>query len=203
MKAILPALARPLVEAHLPPGVEAHWFASTEEARALVADAEIGWLDDNDPERWAQTVAAGPGLKWLSTIYAGLDRLDTAQIRARGIRVTNGSGINAHAVAEYAVLGALVAAKRFDQVVRMADRREWPVQPPGKAEIHESKVLILGYGTIGRLIGARMAAFGATVVPVTRSGADGTLGPGEWRARLGEFDWIMLSAPRDARDLPT
>ena len=36
----------------------------------------------------------------------------------RGTILTNGVGINALAVAEYAVMGVLVAAKRYDEVGR-------------------------------------------------------------------------------------
>lgn len=195
MKAVLPALARPLIEPHLPQGVDVHWFTGPDDAVALAADADIGWLDHNDPRQWARIVAAAPRLKWLSTIFAGLDALDVALLRERGTRVTNGSGVNAHAVAEYAVMGALVAAKRFDQVVRAADRREWQADAPGKLELFESSALIIGFGTIGRLIGDRLAGFGVRVTGVTRSGAAGTIAPDAWRERIGEFDWIFLAAP--------
>jgi phosphoglycerate dehydrogenase-like enzyme len=195
MKTVLPALARPLVEPHLPAGLDVHWFASAEEARALAADADIAWLDHNKPEVWAENVAAAPRLKWLSTIYAGLDPLDKARLLAQGTRVTNGSGVNAHTVAEYAVMGALVAAKRFDQVVRAADRHEWPLEAPGKLELFETSALVIGYGTIGRLIGERLAGFGVTVTGVTRTTSPGTIGPDAWRDRLGAFDWIFLAAP--------
>lgn len=195
MKAVLPALARPLVEPHLPAGIDVQWFSTREEAVEMVADAEIGWVDMNKPADWGAAVAAGTRLKWLSTIYAGLDALDTRLLLERGTRVTNGSGVNAHTVAEYAVMGALVAAKRYDEVVRAADRHEWPLEAPGKTELFESSALVIGYGTIGRLIGERMRGFGAAVTAVTRSGSEGTLGPDQWRERLGEFDWIMLAAP--------
>ena len=195
MKAVLPALARPLIEPHLTPDIEVHWFTTPDEAIAQLPGAEIGWLDNNRPSEWARTVAAGTDLKWLSTIYAGLDWLDRPLLIERGVRVTNGSGVNAHTVAEYAVMGALVAAKRYDEVVRAADRHEWPMDAPGKLELFESNVLIIGYGTIGKLIGERMRGFGAHVTAVTRSGAEGTIGPDAWRARLGEYDWIMLAAP--------
>jgi phosphoglycerate dehydrogenase-like enzyme len=195
MKAVLPALARPLVEPHLPAGLDVHWFASLDEAIEMVADADIGWVDNNGPANWARAVAAGQKLQWLSTIYAGLDPLDKDQLRARGTRVTNGSGVNAHTVAEYAVMGALVAAKRYDQVVRIADTRIWPFEAPGKLELFETSALVIGYGTIGRLIGERLAAFGVTVTGVTRTGAPGTIRPDAWRGRLAEFDWIFLAAP--------
>lgn len=195
MKTVLPALARSLVEPHLPAGLDVHWFTSLEEAKALIADADIGWVDIHQPHLWAEAVAAGEKLQWLSTIYAGLDPLDKAALIARGTRVTNGSGLNAHTVAEYAVLGCLVAAKRYDQVVRIADTHVWPYDAPGKLELYESRALVIGYGTIGRLIGDRLAAFGLEVTGVTRSGAPGTIGPDAWRARLGEYDWIVLAAP--------
>jgi len=195
MITVLPALARPLVEPYLPAGLDIRWFASREEALALAPQAEIGWLDNNDPRVWAETVAAASRLKWLSTIYAGLDPLDKPRLLAQGTRVTNGSGVNAHTVAEYAVMGALVAAKRFDEVVRAADRREWPLDAPGKLELFESSALVIGYGTIGRLIGERLAGFGVRVTGVTRTAAPGTLGPDQWRERLPEFDWIFLAAP--------
>lgn len=198
MKAVLPALARPLVEPHLPQGLDVHWFATPEQAAEMVADADIGWLDINEPARWAEAVAAGTRLCWLSTIYAGLDALDLETLRARGTRVTNGSGVNAHAVAEYAVMGCLVAAKRFDQVVRLADRHEWPSDAPGKVELFETRALVIGYGTIGRLIGERLAGFGVAVTGVTRTGRDGTLAADTWRERLAEFDWIVLAAPATA-----
>lgn len=195
MKAVLPALARPLIEAGLPAGIVPHWFAGREEAVAMVADADIAWVDMMRPEWTGEAAAAGTRLKWLSTIYAGIDAFDVDKLKARGTILTNGVGINAIAVAEYAVLGMLAAAKRFDQVVRTADRREWPADAPGKVELFETRALIIGYGTIGRLIGERLAAFGVEVTGVTRSGRDGTLTPDQWRAGIGDYDWVILAAP--------
>lgn len=195
MKAVLPALARPLIESGLPAGIEPHWFASREEAIAMVADADIAWVDMMRPDWTGEAAAAGVRLKWLSTIYAGIDAFDVGLLKTRGTILTNGVGINAIAVAEYAVMGMLAAAKRFDQVVRMADRREWPADAPGKVELFETRALIVGYGTIGRMIGDRLAAFGVDVTGVTRSGRDGTLTPDQWRERLGDYDWLVLAAP--------
>lgn len=198
MKAVLPALARPLIEPGLPAGIDAQWFASREEALAMIPDADIGWVDMNRPEWTGEIAAAGARLRWLSTIYAGIDAFDTGLLRARGTILTNGVGINAIAVAEYALLGILAAAKRFDDVVRIADRREWPGDAPGKVELHETRALIIGHGTIGRMIGDRLAAFGVDVTGVTRSGRDGTLTPDQWRGQIGGYDWVILAAPSTA-----
>jgi len=196
MKAVLPAIARPLLEAKLPSGLDVAWFTSPEEAKAMIADAEIAWVDMQPTTHVAVAIrAAGPTLKWVSTIYAGLDAFPLDLLRERDVTLTNGVGINAIAVAEYAVMGVLVAAKRFDEVLRAQDRREWPKDAPGKVELVDTRALVIGLGAIGRLIAERLAAFGVEVTGVTRSGRDGTLTPDAWRARLGEFDWVVLAAP--------
>ena len=195
MKALFPATARPLLEPHLPDGLDVSWFADHEEANALVADAEIAWVDQMRPEWTAETIGRGTKLKWLSTIYAGVDSFPIADLKARGTILTNGAGINAIAVAEYTVMGMLAAAKRFDEVVRIADRKEWPSDAPGKVELFDTTALIVGMGTIGQMIADRLAAFGVSVTGVTRSGRNGTLTPDAWQARVGEFDWVILAAP--------
>lgn len=196
MKAVLPGVARPLLEPHLPAGLEVAWFTGPSDAKRAIADADIAWVDMQPTALVAETIrAAGPRLKWVSTIYAGLDAFPLDFLRARDVIVTNGAGVNAIAVAEYAVMGVLVGAKRFDEVLRAHDRHEWPADAPGKIELAGSRALVVGYGTIGRMIGDRLAAFGVEVTGVTRSGADGTLTPGQWQARLGDFDWVILAAP--------
>ena len=196
MKAVLPAIARPLVEPHLPAGVTVAWWKSVEEAKAMIADADIAWVDMEKPANVAATMrASGPNLKWVATIYAGLDAFPLDVLRARRAIVTNGVGINALAVAEYAVMGVLVTAKRFDRIVRAADAHEWLLDAPGMTELHGTRALIVGLGAIGRLIGDRLEAFGVEVTGVTRSGRDGTLTPDQWRDRLGQFDWVVLAAP--------
>ncbi|TKD50816.1 D-2-hydroxyacid dehydrogenase [Sphingomonas baiyangensis] len=198
MKAVLPALARPLLEPHLPADLAVHWFTSREDAEAAIGDADIGWVDLQSAVDSAAIAARGERLRWLFTLRAGIDDYDLAQLAARGTVLTNGTGINAVAVAEYAVLGILAAAKRYDEVVRLADRQAWPTAAPGTTELAGSSALIVGYGTIGRLIGARLAAFDVAVTGVTRSGRDGSLRPDAWKSRLGAFDWVILAAPSTA-----
>jgi phosphoglycerate dehydrogenase-like enzyme len=197
MKAVITASARPFLEPRLPDGLEVGWFSTPDEAKVQIADADIAWIDFMQPSRLiAETIqVAGPKLKWVSTSYAGLDAFPLELLRTRGVTLTNGAGINAIAVAEYAVMGVLAAAKRFDEVVRAHDRHEWPEESPGKIELCGTKALVIGHGTIGRKIGERLAIFGVDVTGVTRSGRDGTLTPDAWPARLGEFDWVILAAP--------
>ncbi len=195
MKAVLPALARPLLEPHIPAALDVAWFATRDEAMAMIVDADIAWVDMQQVGTIKEAVGRATRLKWLFTLLAGVDFLDLAKLQANGTVVTNGVGINALAVAEYAVMGVLVAAKRYDEVVRTADRHEWTTVAPGQVELFETKALVVGMGAIGALIAERLAAFGVEVTGVTRSGRDGTLLPHQWKERIGEFDWVVLAAP--------
>jgi len=188
-------LIRPMLEARLPEGLDVRWFMTHDEALAAVADAEIGWFDMNDQQAMAETLRAAKKLKWLNSIYAGLDFLPMDVLIERGITVTNGAGINAITIAEYVVMGMLNLAKGYRDVVRAQDRHEWLIDSPGKRELAGSKALLLGYGAIGKLIQPRLEAFEVEVSVVRRSPGENTLCPDEWRARLGEFDWIILAVP--------
>lgn len=188
-------LIRPMLEPRLPQGLDVRWFMTKEEAIEAVAEAEIGWFDMHDQAAMAETLRAAKKLKWLNSIYAGLDFLPMDVLIERGITVTNGAGINAITIAEYVVMGMLTTAKGYREVVRAQDRHEWLFDSPGKRELAGSKALLLGYGAIGQLIEPRLRAFDVEVSVVRRSAGENTLGPDEWRARLGEFDWIILAVP--------
>ena len=87
MKAVLPALARPLLEPQLPADLDVAWFANPEEAKAAIAEAEIAWVDMQPTRLVAETIrSAGPNLKWVSTIYAGLDAFPLDDLKARGVK---------------------------------------------------------------------------------------------------------------------
>lgn len=193
--AVLSAMIRPLVEPRLPDWVEPHWFVSPEEAVEMAPRAEIGWFDFNDKAPMIATVEAATGLKWLNSIYAGLDFLPHDLLRTRGVTVTHGAGINAITIAEYVVMGMLNIAKGYREVVRAQERKEWLLDSPGKRELAGSKALLLGYGAIGKLVEERLTAFGVDVTVVRRSGGENALGPGEWRGQLGDFDWVILAVP--------
>lgn len=192
-------LIRPLLEPRLPEGLDVRWFVTHEEALEAVKGAEIGWFDSNSKEDMVRSLMAATDLKWLNSIYAGLDFLPMDVLIERGITVTNGAGINAITIAEYVVMGMLNIAKGYREVVRAQDRHEWLLDSPGKRELAGSKALLLGYGAIGKLIEPRLAAFDVEVSVVRRtppiSGGANTLGPDQWRGRVGEFDWVILAVP--------
>jgi len=196
--AVVSGLLKPLIESRLPGWLDARFYSSVEEMHALAPEAEIGWFDMEYKPPMVEAIRRAEKLKWLNSIYAGLDHLPLDLLRERGVRVTNGAGINAITIAEYVVMGMLTMAKGYREVVHAQDRHEWLLESPGKVELFGSKALLLGYGAIGKLIEERLKAFAVDVSVVRRTPGPGTLGPDEWRARLGEFDWIILAVPATA-----
>jgi phosphoglycerate dehydrogenase-like enzyme len=194
-KALLSGLIRGMVEPRLPDWVEPLWFTSTAEAKTLAPQAEIVWCDLIDKAAMGEIIAAATSAKWLNSIYAGIDGMPLAQLKAQGTVVTNGAGINAITIAEYVVMGMLTVAKGYREVVRAQDRHEWLMDSPGKVELFGSKALLLGYGAIGKLIEERLKPFGVDVTVVRRTPGPTSLAPDAWRARLGEFDWVILAVP--------
>jgi phosphoglycerate dehydrogenase-like enzyme len=191
----LSGLIRPLLEPRLPEGLDVRWFMTKEEALKAVPEAEIGWFDMYEQDAMAETLRAATNLKWLNSIYAGLDFLPMDVLIERDITVTNGAGINALTIAEYVVMGMLNIAKGYRDVVRAQEKHEWLQDSPGKRELAGSKALLLGYGAIGKLIKPRLEGFDVDVTVVRRTPAEGVLTPDQWRDKLGEFDWVILAVP--------
>ena len=193
--AVMSGLIRPLLEPQLPADLDVRWFMSTEQALELAPMADIGWFDLNDKAEMFKIISAATNLKWLNSIYAGVDGMPLAQLKAQGTVVTNGAGINAITIAEYVVMGMLTVAKGYREVVRAQDKHEWLQDSPGKVELFGSKALLLGYGAIGKLIEERLKPFGVDVTVVRRTPGPNSLAPDAWRARLDEFDWVILAVP--------
>lgn len=195
-KAAMASLVRPLVEPYCD-DLDVTWFTSTEEAMEAAPDAEIGWFDMYDKDQMAKTIATATNLKWLNSIYAGVEHFPLEQLKSQGTKLTNGAGLNSAPIAEFAIMMMLSAAKRLDTIIDHQRKHEWLEIPPGTAEIADSKVLIIGYGGIGQQIAKQLAGFNVEITAVRRSRSDdpNVIGLDEWRDRLGEFDWVFVSAP--------
>lgn len=193
--AVLPGIARGLLADALPDWVEPHFFMTKDEAFDLAPRAEIGWFDMYEKSDMAKAISLASEMKWLNSVYAGVDGMPLELLAERGVQFTNGAGVNAITIAEYVIMGMLTVAKGYRDVVRAQERQEWLHDSPGKVELYGSKALLLGYGAIGKLIEERLSGFGVETTIVRRTPGPNTLRPDEWRARLGEFDWIIIAVP--------
>jgi phosphoglycerate dehydrogenase-like enzyme len=193
--AVFTSSARPFLEHRLPAEIEPLWFESSQQLLQLASRAEIGWFDSFGSDVVPEAVERAEKLRWLSTVAAGVDHLPLALMDERGAVLTNGAGLHAGTVAEYALLGMLTIAKGYTEVVRAQDRHEWLQEPPAKGELAGTSALIVGAGAIGGRVGHLLRAFDVGVTEVRRNGAPGTLRPEEWRNRLGDFDWVIVAVP--------
>jgi phosphoglycerate dehydrogenase-like enzyme len=197
--AVFNAILRPMLEHRLPDWVTPRWFATSDELLELACEAEIGWFDTFDIPATYEATRRATKLKWLNTIAAGVDPFPLDLLSEQGVLLTNAAGLNAITIAEYAVMGMLTIAKGWREVVRAQERHEWLTAAPGKAELAGSKALIIGAGGIGARIGVLLRAFGVDIVEVRRKPAANAtsrvLVPGQWQARLGEFDWVIIAVP--------
>lgn len=147
----------------------------------LAALAELlrtadGWLAGAAPVR-AEHLDRAPALRLIARYGTGVDAIDLAATRARGVLVTNTPGANAEAVADH-TLALMFAAVR--QLVA-GDRAVRAGQAPrllGR-ELASLTVGLVGLGAIGQAVARRLRALGATVL-----GTDPAHGP-DALARLG------------------
>lgn len=131
-------------------------------ADALVrraAEAEAILCAAGDPLH-AETIARLPAtVRAIATFSVGLDHIDLAAARARGIVVTNTPDVLTDATAETTMLLILAAARRAGEGERLVRSGQWqgwaPTQLLGM-QVTGKRLGILGMGRIGRAV-ARMA----------------------------------------------
>ncbi len=193
--AVLNAALRPKLADRLPDWVEPRWYTTKAEALDLAPEAEIGWFDFFAREDVHAAVERAERMKWLNSLFAGVESFPLELLARRGVVLTNGAGINAVPIAEWVVMGMLGIARGYREIVRAQERHEWLRKAPGERLLHGSKALILGYGGIGQEVERRLLGFNVEVTKVRRHPGPGTLGPDQWRGRLGEFDWVIVSVP--------
>ena len=166
------------------------------------ADAIIGW------DVPADTLDASPRLRWIHSGGAGVGHFDLAAIAARGVVLTNASGVSAPNMAEH-VLGMMIAlARRFPQLVLAQARRTWRDSEthPEVTELQGQTVLIVGVGDIGREVATRAAAFGMRVNGVRRRtgerpppGFAAIFGTGDVHEALADADHVVVTLPETPR----
>lgn len=121
----------------------------------------------------AQMLERAPRLKLIQKIGVGVNTIDLAAARERGIRVANMPGTNSQAVCEM-TLALMLAAMRKLVTLDAATRSGagWSL-PPGTTddavEIAGKTVGLIGYGEIPKRLAPVLKALGADVVSYTRT----------------------------------
>lgn len=111
------------------------------------------------------TFAALPGLKLVLCQGAGLDRLDLAEARRRGVAIAHTPDELTEDVAEAAIALMFAIMRRIAEADRFVRAGRWPKERiPPSTRVTGKTVGIVGLGRIGREIARRAEAFDMNVL---------------------------------------
>lgn len=109
-----------------------------------------------------------PHVKLISVAFTGVDHLDTAYARSRGICVCNAAGYATRATAELAILLALAVLRHLPQADTAARNLADKTGLLGQ-ELYGKTFAIVGTGAIGSHAARLAAAFGCRVIAYSRT----------------------------------
>ncbi len=140
---------------------------------------QICWDIVSDPERLQEAELVVPpymGDRSVLTRLAELPRLRAVQLMSAGyddvvpmvppgVQLANATGVHDASTAELAVTLMLAALRGIPQFVRAQDAATW-VPDHTRRSLADRRVLIVGYGSIGRSIARRLTGFEARMTAV-------------------------------------
>ena len=144
-------------------------------------------------------------LSLIQVCAAGYDRFGLDALRARGVRLANGSGVNRNAVSDHAMALLLALAR---QVHTGRDRQRehvWRgmISDLGRREeeLAGKTMLIYGLGSIGSRLAHLARAFDMTAIGIKRDvanhdgSADEVRSPDRFLESLADADVVVLTCP--------
>ncbi|MGH6900052.1 MAG: 2-hydroxyacid dehydrogenase [Geminicoccaceae bacterium] len=125
--------------------------------RAAVTNGIVGMKGD--------LIEALPALEIIGVFGVGVDAVDRATARARGVRVTNTPEVLTEGVAELALALLLAVARRIPFNDRFVRAGRWPKEgdPALASSLAGRRLGIVGLGRIGRRVAQLAAAFGMEI----------------------------------------
>ena len=130
-----------------------------------------------------------PGLRYIGVLATGYNVVDTEAARRRGIPVCNVPSYGTQAVAQFAIALLLELCHHVGDHDRAVHEGAWSRCPDycfwnwPLVELAGKTMGVVGYGRIGRAVGAAAAALGMEVVAT---------GPHPWPAGSAQAEWAPL-----------
>lgn len=166
--------------------------AALAEAEGLLVSSNV--MVDRAVITWA------PRLRVISTMSVGLDHIDLEAARVRKIVVTI-TPVLSDAVADLTVALMIMLSRRIPEAMRAVVSGRWNEVSFG-SDLAEKRLLLVGFGRIGRAVARRALAAKMQVHYVdTRSGlpvVDGVDRAGDLAQGLAEADFVSLHVDLNA-----
>jgi len=151
-------------------------------------------------------LAAASKLRWIHVTAAGVEGVLFPALVESPVVLTCSRGLHARSMAEHALATMLAFARQLHRSRDAQHERRWSQREhweaaPGFADLAGSTVAIVGFGAIGRAIGAGCRALGQQVLAVRRrpggdpAPAHECFGPERLGDALERADWLVLCAP--------
>ncbi|RAU21992.1 D-glycerate dehydrogenase [Paramagnetospirillum kuznetsovii] len=109
---------------------------------------------------------AGPNLKLIANFGTGVDHIDLASARSRGITITNTPGVLTEDTADMAMALILAVPRRIsegERLIRSGDWKGWGPTFMLGHRIWGKRLGIIGMGRIGQAVARRAKAFGMSI----------------------------------------
>jgi len=189
----------------LPPGMHVRWWDMTGPA----ADAEeigvvvVPYMGTDD---WTPLLAELPSLRLVQTLTAGYDNI--VPMLPPGVALANAVGVHDTSTAELAVGLTIAALRGFPGFIRAASQGQWAHQV--RPSLADRRVLVLGFGGVGRAIASRLRPFDVKLTAVAsrprteppemvaRHGVRLVRGIEDLDLLLPESDVVILTVPLTA-----
>jgi phosphoglycerate dehydrogenase-like enzyme len=143
-----------------------------------------------------EVIAAGPGIRWVQRMYAGVERCVAIPAFAeRGIVLTNMQKVAGSVMAEHVMALMFGLTRGLAAYVPAQAKGEWAVEAVPESRMWEVKgrtMLVVGLGGIGTEVAKRAHALGMTVIATRNSGTDGP----DYVAEVGLADKLLPFAAR-------
>jgi phosphoglycerate dehydrogenase-like enzyme len=136
-----------------------------------------------------------PGLRIVQSLSAGVDWL--LPLVPPTVTVCRAVGVHDGPVSEWVVGAILAMERRLPEFLAFQKSAEWNREAADTAidDLEGRAVLVLGHGSIGRALAARLAPFGTRVIGVARQARDDTHPVSELPNLLPQADVVVNLLP--------
>ncbi len=174
----------------LPQGVSLNLIPREGELPGAIRDAEF-LVPSSGDRRIRELLSQMSQLRVIQTLSAGVDWL--LGLIPAGVMVCDASGTRDIPVAEWVLAAILASSKGLSELRDRQREHVWEWRQ--SRELAGATVMILGYGSIGRAVEARLSPFDVELIRVARTARSGVHSVDELESLLALADVLVVLLP--------